>query len=227
MGSIPHDLIIRVARRLAYNIAVGRPIDGDAWADIFAQAVDGEHLGKPLGLADIVWKNCAWSAKTIKHANPHKVGRVRLIVGRNSPDRSFDIPNPHADIKATGRAVLGIWNERVDIAAAEHEDLRMIVLIRDMSRLRFSLFETEVARFADLDYAWEENKRKNLVGRNKASGEHEFTWQPSGSQFTMIRRVPGSAIRFSIRRPPTLDLHDEVIQRIGFTNDWVRLEQAP
>ena len=224
MGSIPRDLIVRAACHVVYNLAVGRTdIDGNTWADIFAKAVDGKHLGAPLGLADIVRDNCAWSGKTVKNSDPYRAKSVRLIVGRNSPEHSFGIPNPFSDIRATGRAVLAIWNARVDIAAGEHEDLRMIVLIRDMNRLRFSLFETEIGRFVADDYEWEKNRNGNLIGRNKADGVQEFTWQPHGSQLTILRRVPGSAIRFSVRRPPMLDF-DEIMRRVKFDDSWVNFE---
>lgn len=224
LGSIPHEIIVQAAKLIVYKVAVGQPdIGGDTWASIFASAVGGEHLGAPLGLADIVRENCCWSAKTIQHENPYKTDKLRLIVGRNSPEHSFGISNPMADIEKTGQAVLNIWNERVDIAANEHEDIRMIVLIRDMDGLRFSLFESEINRFVTADYSWKKNKRGNLEGYNKADGNHEFTWQPHGSQFTLLRRVPGSATRFSIRRPGTLDF-DRVMNEIGFEEDWVTVE---
>lgn len=221
---MPPELIVTAARHIVYNLAVGRAdLDGNTWADIFAQAVGGVHLGAPLGLADIVRENCAWSAKTVKQSNPFRTDKVRLIVGRNSPEHSFGISDPLLDIQRTGRAVLAIWNARVDIAAGEHEDLRMIVLVRDMNRLRFSLFESEIGRFAVDDYAWRKNRNGNLEGCDKGSGEHAFTWQPHGSQLTILRRVPGSAVRFSIRRPPMLDF-DEVIRQVKFDENWVKFE---
>jgi len=40
---------------------------------------------------------------------------IWLISGRSSPDYSYGISDPHENVQKTGRAVLEIWNERVNI----------------------------------------------------------------------------------------------------------------
>ncbi len=36
---------------------------GDDWGNIFANAIEGEHLSSPLGIADVVKDKTAWSMK--------------------------------------------------------------------------------------------------------------------------------------------------------------------
>lgn len=164
-----------------YNFAVGKSdINGEDWGDIFAKAIDGDHLNRPVGLADVVLDNMAWSMKSVKNNQPLTCSKIRVISGRCSPDYSYDIANPHDDIEQTGRAVLNIWNERINIALDHFNPLRSSILIR------------------------------NPI----------FTWQPHGSQFTIIYDVSQSATLFKIKRPPVFDF-SETLSQIGFGDDWV------
>ena len=219
-------MIEKIAQHLIHRFAVGQTnISGDDWGTIFANAVGGEHWGKPLGLTDIVCGECAWTAKTVQNKNPHKVERIRLIMGRNSPAFSYDIDAPLDDIQKTGDAVLGIWNERVDASLQEHAELREIVLIRNMTTLQFSMFEMDVTRYAPGNFKWRKNARKNLEGIDATTESHQFTWQPHGAQFTILIPVPGSATHFSIRRPPTIPF-DRVMKWTGFKPDWVTIHNG-
>ena len=223
LGEIPDNVIYNISKWMAYHYAFGKSdIDGEDWGDIFAKSIEGEHLGKPLGLADVIYEEMAWSVKSIKVQNPHSQKRIRLISGRNSPDFSYNVSDPHEDIQYTGSMVLSIWNERVNIAKERFEPLRTCVLVRNFNTLEFMLFEHETVRYNTLEYEWIENARGNFEGREIATGKHCFTWQPHGSQFTIIYDVPISAKRFTIRRPPVLD-YDETIARIGFDNSWVTI----
>ena len=169
------------------------------------------------------WNGCAWSVKTVKAPHPYQQKRVRLISGRNSPDYSLGITDPHADPTATGRAVLEIWNARVNESLNEHDDLRTVVLIRNMETREFVIFEEETQRFSPNNYRWSFNKRKNLEARETTTNTHVFTWQPHGSQFTIIRDVPGSARRFSIvPNVPMVDVAN-VLGRVGFRADWIAI----
>ncbi len=173
-----------------------------------------------MGLADVVIDGQAWSVKSVKNLNPHKCASLRLISGRNSPDYSYGIENPHHDIQETGKAILGIWNERVNIALDKFDYLRTAILIRNINTLEFTLFEEETHRFNANEYWWDINNKGNFEGFDKTNNQHKFTWQPHGAQFTIKYKVPASAIRFQIRRPPVLDF-EETMTQIGFENDWV------
>lgn len=84
-----------------------------------------------------------------------------LISGRCSPDYSYGITDPHADIQQTGRAVLGIWNERINLAQDEYNPVRTSVLVRSNDLLSYTLFEEDNHRFRTSDYLWEANKNGN------------------------------------------------------------------
>ena len=201
LGQIPDEVLIGLGRQLVHRLAVGHgDITGDDFGTIFANAIEGTHRERPLGVADVFTNGCAWSLKTVKSSRPFTQREVRLISGRNSPDYSLGIENPHSDPEQTGRAVLAIWNARVDEALDEFNELRIVVLVRNMQTREFAIFEEEAVRFTPADYQWAFNRRGVLEGRNRVGGYHHFSWQPSGSQFTVRRIVPASARRFSIRR---------------------------
>lgn len=224
LGQIPDKIIIGIGKWITYRYAVGQSdIDGEDWGDIFAQAIGGEHLSAPLGLADVVYEGMAWSVKSVKNDNPHNSGRIRVISGRCSPDFSYGISDPRADITATGAAVLGIYNERINIAKEHYEPLRTSLLIRNMNKLEFALFEHDTVRYNPHEYEWRVNKRGNIEGFELATNTHKFTWQPHGSQLTIIYDVSASSKKFTIQRPPVLDF-EQVMQQVGFEPGWVTIK---
>lgn len=223
LGQIPDNIIHNIAKWTTYHFAVGKSdINGEDWGDIFAKAIEGEHLSKPVGLADVIYEGMAWSVKSVKAQNPHRQRTVRLISGRNSPDFSYDLTDPHEDVQYTGTMVLSIWNERINIAKERYEPLRISVLVRNFNSLEFLLFEHEALRYNTLDYEWRENKKGNLEGYNVTTGTHQFTWQPHGSQFTILCDIPPSAKKFIIKRPPVLDF-DDTMDQIGYSESWVTI----
>jgi len=210
-----------MGKALTYFFAIGRKdITGDDWGDIFAGAIDGIHFSSPVGIVDVAHERMAWSTKTVKDNNPHTCSSVRIISGRNSPDYSFSIADPREDVQKTGDAVLMIWNARIDIAKEEYYPLREAVLIRNPERRTFTYFETEIGQFAISEFVWRENSRGNFEGIRKADEQHCFTWQPHGSQFTIIHQVPPSAIKFKVRQVPMIDV-DATLTSIGFASDWI------
>ena len=224
LGEFPKKIILEISRWLIYNFAVGKSnISGEDWGDIFAKSIDGDHLSSPVGLADVVLEGQSWSVKSVQSTNPHGSNEIRVISGRNSPDYSYGIQNPHKNIQETGNAVLGIWNERVNIALDRFDYLRTAILIRNVNTLEFTLFETETHKFIPSEYKWEINQRGNFEGFDILSNTHKFTWQPHGSQFTIKYPIPASAVRFKIKRPPVLDF-EKTMNQIGFSEDWVTIK---
>ncbi len=147
---------------------------------------------------------------------------MRLISGRCSPDYSYGITDPHEDIQKTGRAVLNIWNERVNIAYDYYNPVRNGILVRSNDLLTYTLFEEENHRFIANQYRWEENRNGNLIGVDVESGETRFTWQPHGSQFTIHTRVPKNSIKFKIKQPPVLDV-EKTLRQINYDDSWVEI----
>jgi hypothetical protein len=199
-------------------------ITGDDWGTIFAKSISGEHRGSPLGLADVTWENCGWTVKTVSHTSPYTATGIRLISGRNSPIFSAGIENVHADLAATGAAVLRIYNARIDESLQEHGELRMVVLVRNMSTLKFVIFEDDIVRFQPTDYRWTTNPRGNFIGTHIATGRHAFTWQPHGSQFTIHKDVPTCATKFQLLRRPLMIEEQHIINLTKFDSTWVKVE---
>lgn len=75
-------------------------------------------------------------------------------------------------------------------------------------------------KFDPGDYVWRLNKNNNFEGVSVNSGVHTFTWQPHGSQLTLIRQVSESARTFQIKKPNELD-QSQVLTSLGYSDDWV------
>lgn len=223
LGQIPEAYICGMSKWLTYLYLVGnKDITGDHWGDAFASAISGTHLGNPLGLADVFYESQCWSVKTVKHTNPHTQAKVRVISGRCSPDYSYGITDPHEDVQKTGTAVLSIYNERINIAKDKYEPLRAVILIRNFDTFDFAVFEHDIYRYVTTEYEWRSNKNGNLEGFEKSTNKHCFTWQPHGSQFTVLYDVPVSVIKFSVKQPPVLDF-DKTLEQVGFDESWVTI----
>lgn len=223
LNELPDELIKRVGAYLVYLLYVGRKdISGADWGDAFADAISGVHLGSPIGIADVIMRGMAYSMKTVKQLDPFSSENIRLISGRCSPDYSYGITDPHEDVQRTGRAVLEIWNERVNIAHEEFNPVRTSVLVRSTDLLSYVIFEEDTNRYRISDYEWTTNPNGNLIGLNKMTGVHCFTWQPHGSQFTIHTKVPDDAVKFQIRRPPSISKSD-VLDIIKFDDTWVNI----
>lgn len=227
LGEIPDGVLVEIGRQCVHRIAIGTDdLSGDDFGTVFAEAVGGEHRASPLGVADVVKGTCAWSVKTVKAKVPSGRKNVRLISGRNSPDYSYGITDLREDPTKTGNAVLSIWNARVNEALEEFDDLRIVVLIRNFRDRRFLIFEEEARRYIPSDFRWQINPQNNLEGYEILTGRHAFTWQPYGSQFTIIRLVPVSAREFEIAVDvPVLDTRD-VLDQVGFKESWVEIGRA-
>ncbi|WP_420639829.1 hypothetical protein [Candidatus Poriferisocius sp.] len=225
IGEIPDSLLTAMARLLVHKkVAKARDISGDEFGDIFAEAVEGIHYSSPIGIVDVAKESIGWSIKTVKRPNPYTVTSVRLISGRNSPDYSFSISDPRADIMQTGRAVLRIWNERVEQSRNEFSQLRSFVLVRNFDALTFLAFETELSAF-DLDGVyWTTNQSDNLEGIDNHHGTKRFVWQPHGSQFTIVETVPESARRFRIEHEIEEVSVEDLLALIDYDDSWVICE---
>lgn len=220
-NKIPDNVVTEIGAHIIYLLALGRKdITGTDWGDTLALASQAIHLDSPVGIADVVKERMAWSAKTIKTTSPLNIDTVRLISGRCSPDYSYGIANPHDDIQKTGRAVLGIWNERINIAQDNYNPIRTSVLIRSNDLSTFTLFEEEVQRYRTSDFIWEVNDNGNLIGKHAETGVTKFTWQPHGSQFTIHTKVPANAIKFKIRKPPRIE-KENILKSIAFDHSWI------
>jgi len=88
--------------------------------------------------------------------------------------------------------------------------------------LEAAVFEFETILYRVEDYWWQWNERNNLEGFSKKSNQHIFTWQPHGSQFTIIEEVPDDRLAIRIKKPPVVD-RDEILKAIKFDESWIEI----
>lgn len=197
-------------------------LEGSDWEEIFARCIGAKWAPSNVGLDDVVLGQTAWGAKTVKNKNPFSAKTVRLISGRNSLAYSFgemEIPKNPVDV---GEKVLSIWNERVKSIRAKYGILRTVVLLKGEGLREVSVFETDTRLYTSSDYEWQWNDKNNLEGLCKNSDFHKFTWQPSGSQFTIIEKIPENRLSIQIQKPESID-EDIVLRAIHFDESWIRI----
>jgi hypothetical protein len=227
LNEFPKDFPFLLGRELIYILATkGEPeIDGNDWEKIFARSIGAEWQHSNVGLDDVVFGNTAWGAKSVKAPKPANKKTIRLISGRNSPIYSF---NDSIDVSSNpnelGEHVLDIWNERVSAVRERYKHLRTIVLIRSHDLSEVVVFEFDTIRYDPELYKWERNKNNNLIGVNKRTNEHKFTWQPHGSQFTIIEKVPSKSLLIRIKQPQPLD-KEQILSTLGVDETWITVEK--
>lgn len=160
----------------------------------------------------------------MKNANPWNAKKVRLISGRNSPVYSYGTAvGVDSDPNLLGREVLNIWNARVEAIRAKYPHVRTVVLIKSNDLLNLTIFETETVRYDPDLYQWKPNKNGNLQGWR--GDEHCFTWQPHGSQFTIVEKVPDNKICIKLRDPGKIKEKD-VLKILGVDDSWIEVVDA-
>jgi len=227
LNEFPASFPIGLGREIVYHLSARASprLEGEDWEEIFARIVGARWQPSNVGLDDVVLEQCAWGAKTVKNAHPATAKRVRLISGRNSPAYSFgDTEIKGVDPDELGEKVLSIWNERVASVRKKFMHVRTIVLIKSSDLLELAAFEFDTDIYRSEKFKWSWNEDDNLEGyevRNKTE-VHKFTWQPHGSQFTIIEDVPANRLAIQIRKPPQLD-REAVLKALKFDESWVKV----
>ena len=223
LNEFPKDFPFLLGKELIYLLASkGKSeLEGSDWESIFASCIGADWKPSNVGLDDVIIGNTAWGAKTVKATKPSTQKKVRLISGRNSPIYSFgERIDTKANPNTVGSLILDIWNERVSAIREKFKHLRTIVLIKSSDLSEVVVFEFETIRYDNELFKWEWNKNNNLVGSKKKSGEHRFTWQPHGSQFTILEDVPETSLVINIKQPKTLD-KEKILTALGFDKSWI------
>ena len=227
LNDFPKEFPYLLGKELVYLLASkGKPdLEGSDWENIFANCIGADWKPSNVGLDDVVLGNTAWGAKSVKATKPSTQKIVRLISGRNSPNYSFgERSDQHADPGLIGKLVLEIWNERVSAIREKFKHLRTVVLIKSNDLSEVVVFEFDTIRYDPELYDWSWNKNNNLVGTEKKSGKHRFTWQYHGSQFTIIEDVPDKGLVIKIKQPEKL-VKDQILKALGFDKSWVTVSQ--
>ena len=227
LGAFPKSFYEKFAEEIVYRLATKdtMKLEGDEWKEVFAKCIGADWKPSNVGLDDVVLNNCCWSAKTVfGNKKLEKQKKVRLISGRNSPVYSFgeEKITPSADPNYIGKLVLDIWNERVSGIRQIFKFARTVVLVKSKNFSDFLLFETDTVRYDPELYYFVWNKKGNLEGFDKTTNEHKFTWQPSGSQFTIIEDIPEGRVHLKVKRPEKMN-KQEVLDTVGFTPAWVQV----
>ncbi len=223
LNQFPHDFGYKLGREIVYLLATKGSVslEGSEFEAIFAACIEAEWKPSNVGLDDIVLDNCTWGAKTVK-GKPETAKRVRLISGRNSPAYSFgEAQILQVEPNTLGEQVLSIWNERVSAIRKTHKHVRTVVLIKSNDLQTLGVFEFNTVRYDPELYRWEWNERNNLVGYDSAD-IHRFTWQPHGSQFTIVEEAPEDCLIIKIKKPDRLD-KETLLKGIGFDRSWVKV----
>lgn len=225
LNAFPKNFPLLLGKEIVYLLSTKTTpiLEGSEWEEIFARIIGAEWKPSNVGLDDVVLQQTAWGAKTIKNRNPATVSRIRLISGRNSPVYSFgDTEVSKCDPNELGEKVLAIWNERVAGIRKLYQHVRTIVLIKSDNLRELSVFEFDTSIYTSNEFSWKWNKRNNLEGYKKKDDRHAFTWQPHGSQFTIIKTVPQDRLAIRIHQPPKLN-REEVLSFINFQESWIEI----
>lgn len=225
LNAFPRDFALGLGKEIIVHLATRTApiLEGTDWEQIFARLLGAQWKPSNVGLDDIVLGQTAWGAKTVKNKTPSRVSKLRLISGRNSPVYSFgDTEVSNCDPNALGEKVLSIWNERVASIRNKYRHLRTVVLIKADDLKELAVFEFDTVMYDPSQFLWRWNVRGNLDGCAKESREHKFTWQPHGSQFTIVENVPKRRLAIRITRHPSLS-HDAVLSAIEFEPSWIEL----
>ncbi|EKO15405.1 hypothetical protein [Leptospira kirschneri] len=227
INEFPNEFGFNLGREIVYLLATkGKPVlEGSDWEEMFANCVGAEWKPSNVGLDDVVLGNCCWGTKTVKANVPSKQKTIRLISGRNSPAYSFgESKIKEVEPNKLGEQILDIWNERVSSVREKFKHVRTVVLIKSNSLEEVVVFEYETLRYDPDLFSWKWNNNENLEGHLKSNEKHKFTWQPHGSQFTIVEEVPDDSLIINIKNPPKLD-KETVLKGINFDKSWVKVKR--
>lgn len=202
-------------------------LQGNEWEQIFALCIGARWKPSNVGLDDVVMGNTAWGAKTVKSTvrDFKNLKKVRLISGRNSTVYSYGGSiDTTADPNFIGEQVLEIWNERISSIREKFKHLRTVVLVKSDDLSQVAVFEFDTIRYDPelFEFVW--NKNGNLEGFLKGTKDKQFVWQPHGSQFTIIEKVPDETLILKIKRPEMLD-KEKILSAIGYDKSWVTIQR--
>lgn len=226
LNKFPKQFLDILAKEIVYKLATktNMSLEGNEWEQIFANCIGAEWKPSNVGLDDVILENCCWGAKTVFGTGDlEKQTSVRLISGRNSPTYSYGIDTlTSKDPNEIGKLVLDIWNERVSAVRQIYKFVRTVVLVKSKDYKDYLIFEFDTIRYDPNLYYFKWNKRMNLEGYKKSDDTHKFTWQPSGSQFTIIENIPEKRLHISVKKPQIVD-KETILKAVNYDNSWYNI----
>ncbi|MDR1497464.1 MAG: hypothetical protein LBS59_03490 [Puniceicoccales bacterium] len=226
LNHFPETFPYALGRELIYLLATrgeSARLEGADWEEIFARCIGAQWAPSNVGLDDITHQGMARGAKTVKNKKPFAAKSVRLVSGRNSTIYSFgddDIRTQNPE--ELGEKILSIWNQHVADVRKKFPTLRTVVLLKGDGLAEVSVFETETIFYQKENYIWQWNDNDNLEGLLNENNRHVFTWQPHGSQFTIIEEVPTERLKLRIRKPEALN-QEQVLNTLKVDDSWIEI----
>lgn len=225
LNAFPSGFALSLGKEVVCHLATRQAtiLEGTDWEQIFARIINARWKPSNVGLDDIVLEQTAWGAKTVKNNNPAKASKVRLISGRCSPTYSYGTDKiTNCDPNDLGKLILSIYNERVAAIRSHYRHVRTIVLLKSDDLLELAVFEVDTIIYPETDYIWRWNARNNLEGISRNNDEHTFTWQPHGSQFTIIQKIPKQRLAIRIKQPPLVN-NEDLLKALHFDPSWIEV----
>ena len=159
--------------------------------------------------------------KKKKELRPHQTStKGKVTTGLESADRGKLIMACGTG-KTFAEDIAGT-DKRVAAIRSKYQHLRTVVLVKSDDLLEVAVFEFDTVLYDPGAYSWSWNAKFNLVGKSKESGEHHFTWQPHGSQFTIVETLPVNRLALRLKQPPPLD-PTAVLATMNFDESWVQI----
>ncbi len=226
LNQFPVDFGNAIAKHAVYMLAtqIHAEITADEWGKMFADSISAKYQPCNAGLGDFISGNTAWSAKTVWTTNPKTHQTVKLSYGSIYPDCLLSPEYPDVDPQLIGDQVLQIWNERVNAVRSKFLNLRAVVLVKSKDLTKLAVFEFETVFYPPEQYVWQANDEGNLEGLERSTRFHKFTWQPHGSQFTIIEPVPDDCLHITVKQPPRLD-REEVLKAVHYDESWITVSR--
>jgi hypothetical protein len=106
--------------------------------------------------------------------------------------------------------------------AEKFPTLRAVVLLKADDLTEVSVLESETILYLEHAFSCQWNDRDNLEGLLKETNRHTFTWQPHGSQFTIIEQIPDERLKLRIRKPPILK-REQILDALKVDDTWIEI----
>ncbi len=95
------------------------------------------------------------------------------------------------------------------------------------------IFEFDTVLYDPDLYEWQWNEHNKLLGFRKRDSFHTFTWQPHGSQFTIIETVPEDLTvinikpdyQFNMNQSVSDEIKDMVLKSINYKESWINIRR--
>jgi hypothetical protein len=98
-------------------------------------------------------------------------------------------------------------------------------MVKSQDLLEVLVFEFLTVGYKPENYNWKWNGRGVLEGFDTTTSQHKFSWQPTGTQFTIIETVPKQGLIIKIKKPKKLN-REKVLKELGFNEKWVTVTRV-